>query len=73
MSRKDCAGPSTVYTQIGLYVGVLLWYGKQTAYDIKCQMTHFQFYRKLAGNYSFVRGLAKSASKASRGLAYLPD
>src|SRR5262245_15841467 len=38
-----------------------------------CQATHFRFYRKLAGNYSFVRGSAKSASKASRGLTYLPD
>jgi len=34
MSRKDYAGPSAVYAQSEFYGGVLLWYGKQTAYCV---------------------------------------
>src|SRR5215475_4239583 len=36
-------------------------------------VNRFQFYRKSVRNYSLVRGSAKSASKASRGLMDLPD
>jgi hypothetical protein len=41
--------------------------------DSYIQANRFHFYWKLAGNYSFVRGSTKSASKASRGLTDLPD